>query len=68
MPDTILSGLLITTLSGLVMGTSPWPLKLKRRFQYEHFAFVSMLFALVVLLLSMGVFAFANSFAAGPYK
>lgn len=49
MPDTILSGLLITTLSGLVMGTSPWPLKLMRRFQYEHFAFVSMLFALVIL-------------------
>ena len=31
------------------MGTSAWPLKLMRHFQYEHFGFVSMLFALLVL-------------------
>lgn len=48
MPDSLLTGLLVTTLSGLVMGTSPWPLKLMRRFQYEHFALVSMFFALVI--------------------
>ncbi len=49
MQDSILTGVVVTTLSGLVMGTSPWPLKLMRQFQYEHFAFVSMLFALVIL-------------------
>jgi L-rhamnose-H+ transport protein len=48
MPE-ILSGIAITVLAGLIMGTSPWPLKLMRRFQYEHFAFVSMLVALVIL-------------------
>jgi hypothetical protein len=48
MQDTILLGVIVTTLSGLIMGTSPWPLKLMRQFRYEHFAFVSMLFALVV--------------------
>ena len=42
-------GLAVVVLSGLVMGTSPWPLKLMRQFKYEHFAFVSMLFALVVM-------------------
>jgi L-rhamnose-H+ transport protein len=42
-------GIVIVVLAGLIMGTSPWPLKLMRRFQYEHFAFVSMLLALVVL-------------------
>jgi hypothetical protein len=42
-------GILITVASGLVMGTSPWPLKLMRRFQYEQFAFISMLVALVIL-------------------
>ena len=49
MPETLLTGIAITVLAGLVMGTSPWPLKLMRRFQYEHFAFVSMLVALVIL-------------------
>lgn len=49
MQETIWIGLAVTTLSGLVMGTSPWPLKLMRHFKYEHFAFVSMLFALLVL-------------------
>jgi L-rhamnose-H+ transport protein len=43
------SGIVITVIAGLIMGTSPWPLKLMRRYQYEHFAFLSMLLALVVL-------------------
>jgi hypothetical protein len=42
-------GILIVVAAGVIMGTSPWPLKLMRRFQYEHFAFVSMLLALVIL-------------------
>ena len=49
MSETLLSGIIVTVLSGLIMGTSPWPLKLLRWFQYEHFAFVSMLVALVIL-------------------
>jgi L-rhamnose-H+ transport protein len=42
-------GLLIVVLSGLVMGTSPWPLKLMHRYRYEHFGLISMFFGLVVL-------------------
>jgi len=49
MPDTLLLGILVVVLSGLIMGTSPWPLKLLRHFQYEHFAFISMLVGLVIL-------------------
>jgi L-rhamnose-H+ transport protein len=49
MDTTQLYGLLITICSGLVMGTSPWPLKLMRRYRYEHFGFISMLFALLVI-------------------
>lgn len=49
MQDTVLLGILVTVISGLVMGTSPWPLKLMRQFRYEQFAFVSMLFALLIL-------------------
>ncbi len=49
MQDAVIIGVLVTVGSGLIMGTSPWPLKLMRQFQYEHFAFISMLFALLVL-------------------
>lgn len=49
MDAQLLGGLMIVMLAGLIMGTSPWPLKLMRQFKYEHFAFVSMLFALLVL-------------------
>jgi len=49
MQETLLTGIMVTALSGLVMGSSPWPLKLMRQFKYEQFAFVSMLFALVAL-------------------
>jgi len=49
MSETVLLGIVVTVLAGLVMGTSPWPLKLMRRFQYEHFAFPSMLVALVLI-------------------
>lgn len=49
MSETFWLGIAITVLSGLIMGTSPWPLKLMRRFQYEHFAIISMLFSLVIL-------------------
>jgi hypothetical protein len=49
MSATFLGGILIVSLSGLIMGTSPWPLKLMKHFKYEHFAFVSMLLSLVIL-------------------
>ena len=49
MPETTLTGIVVIVLAGLIMGTSPWPLKLMRHFRYEHFGFISMLLALVVL-------------------
>ena len=49
MESTVLAGVFVVVLSGLVMGTSPWPLKLMRTFQFEQFAFIAMLVALVVL-------------------
>jgi L-rhamnose-H+ transport protein len=49
MHGDLVLGVVITGLSGLIMGTSPWPLKLMRRFRYEHFALISMVFALVIL-------------------
>jgi hypothetical protein len=49
MENAFLAGVLVVGLSGLIMGTSAWPLKLMRQFRYEHFAFISMLFALLIL-------------------
>ncbi len=49
MPETTLTGIIVIVLAGLIMGTSPWPLKLMRHFRYEHFGFISMLLALLVL-------------------
>ncbi len=49
MDATLLSGIVITMLAGLVMGTSPFPLKLMDRFQYEHFGFISMFVGLFVI-------------------
>lgn len=64
MQDSVLTGLIVATLSGLVMGTSPWPLKLMRQFQYEHFAFVSMLFALVICPWTITLSLCPNALAA----
>ena len=49
MEFTVLSGIVITLLAGLVMGTSPWPLKLMGKFKYEQFGFISMFFALFAI-------------------
>ena len=35
-------------MAGLAVGTTPWPMKLMRRFQYEHWAFIAMLFGLII--------------------
>jgi hypothetical protein len=49
MSQTQLIGFLIVVLSGLIMGTSPWPLKLMRQFKYEQFGFISMFVALFLI-------------------
>jgi L-rhamnose-H+ transport protein len=59
-----LLGILVVALSGLIMGTSPWPLKLMRHFQYEHFAFVSMLLALLILPWAITLLFCPQPFAA----
>jgi L-rhamnose-H+ transport protein len=64
MTTTFLLGILVVTLSGLIMGTSPWPLKLLQHFKYEHFAFVSMLLALIILPWSITLLLCPQPFAA----
>ena len=64
MEPSLFAGLSVVVVSGLVMGTSPWPLKLMRQFKYEHFAFISMLFALLVLPWTITLLACPEPWAA----
>ena len=49
METTIISGVFVTLAAGLIMGTSPVPLKFLRVFQYEQFGFISMLVSLLLI-------------------
>lgn len=64
MQDAVITGIVLTVLAGVVMGTSPWPLKLMREFRYEHFAFVSMLFSLIVIPWGITLLFCPDAFAA----
>lgn len=64
METTVLAGVFVTVLAGLVMGTSPWPIKLMRQFKYEHFAFISMLVALIIIPWAITLTFCPNAIAA----
>ena len=64
MSETLLAGIVVTMLSGLIMGVRPWPLKLMRHFRYEHFGFISMLVALVILPWTITLACCPEPFAA----
>ncbi len=49
METSFISGIIITVLAGLIMGSSPTPLKFLKEFRYEHFGFISMLVSLVLI-------------------
>jgi hypothetical protein len=49
METSIFSGILVTLMAGLVMGSSPVPLKFLRVFRYEQFGFISMLVSLLLI-------------------
>jgi L-rhamnose-H+ transport protein len=55
MNSTHLLGVLVVVLSGLIVGTSPWPIKCMKRFEYEHWGFTS---TLVGMLLAPWAFTF----------
>ena len=64
MPEIPLTGIVAIVLAGLIMGTSPWPLKLMRHFRYEHFGFISMSLALLVLPWAITLVCCPEPFAA----
>lgn len=48
MEFTIIAGIFLTTIAGLLTGICPWPLKFIRHFKYEHWGFFSMLTGFIV--------------------
>jgi hypothetical protein len=44
-----LFGVLVVGLAGLIMGSGAWPFKLMRKFQFEHWWFISMLVGLIIM-------------------
>ncbi len=49
MTTTMVLGVLVVVIAGLMQGSGGWPIKRMRRFQYEHWAFMAMLSALIVI-------------------
>jgi len=49
MESSLVLGTAVVSLAGLIMGSSPWPLKLMRAFKFEQFALIAMFVALFVL-------------------
>lgn len=44
---TTLLGVAVVVVAGLIMGSAAWPIKLMRRFQYEHWAFIGNLVGII---------------------
>ncbi len=49
MEATQLSGVGVVMAAGLIMGSFAWPVKVMRKFQFEHWFFVAMLVGLVII-------------------
>jgi L-rhamnose-H+ transport protein len=49
MNPTSLLGILAVAVAGLVIGSGAWPMKLMKKFQFEHWWFIGMLTGLIVL-------------------
>jgi L-rhamnose-H+ transport protein len=57
-------GLLVIVVSGIAIGTSPWPIKCMKRFEYEHWAFVAMFSGLLAGPWLVTVLACPNALGA----
>lgn len=59
-----LLGASVVAIAGLVMGSGVWPMKIMRRFQFEHWWFVGMLVGLVLMPWLVTLFFCPNVFEA----
>ena len=61
---TTILGIILVVLAGIGTGTGIWPMKLTKRFQFEHYWFVAMLLGLIVLPWSIVFLRVPNLLAA----
>jgi len=57
-------GVLVVAVAGLTMGSGIWPMKLMRKFQFEHWWFLGMLIGLIILPWAITIAAFPRAFQA----
>ena len=57
-------GVLVVAVAGLTMGSGIWPMKLMRKFQFEHWWFIGMLLGLIVIPWAITIVVFPNAFQA----
>ena len=64
MNTTSLLGILAVAFAGLVIGSGAWPMKLMKKFQFEHWWFIGMLTGLIVIPWLVTLAFCPNAFAA----
>jgi L-rhamnose-H+ transport protein len=64
MPATALIGALVVAFAGLIMGSGAWPMKVLRKYQFEHWWFVAMVSGLVIAPWAVTITLCPNAFAA----
>ena len=61
---TTFLGIILVVLAGIGTGTGIWPMKLTKRFQFEHYWFIAMLLGLVILPWTIVFLRIPNPFEA----
>jgi L-rhamnose-H+ transport protein len=64
MNTTSLLGFFAVALAGLVIGSGAWPMKLMKKFQFEHWWFIGMLTGLIIIPWFITLVFCPNAFAA----
>lgn len=59
-----IAGVLVVTLAGLTMGTGVWPMKLIRKFEFEHWWFLAMFTGLILVPWTITLVAFPHALVA----
>ena len=59
-----LLGMLIVAFAGLVIGSGAWPMKLMKKFQFEHWWLIGMFTGLILIPWSVTLACCPNAFAA----
>jgi hypothetical protein len=57
-------GVLVVAVAGLTMGSGVWPMKLMRKFQFEHWWFIGMLLGLIIVPWGFTLVLFPNAWEA----